>query len=331
MNLPPTLDERLVAAILRHQESHQPDTSVAHLEPETLARFAAAELPDGERTACIEHLAHCSECRETVALLLLTAEPGDVTRASNGWWSIAAHAWPVFALAASLLVAVGIWYRMSELAGDAVTIAAVESHLRAGEFAEVDRLIEQAKRNGIDSPQLTSLAVQSARHIPDPLALAYSGRLSDFGVDLGGIMARDPQPSTGSAATRRMLEQSAAVAEPRELLLNRGHWELSQQRYVEAQRNFEQVLATHADDPLALLGRGLAEYLSENYADAETTFARVTQLAPENLAARWNRAMCLEELGRLPEALAVWRELLPRLKTPAERERLEKYLRSLGQ
>lgn len=73
-----------------------------HPDADVLAAFAERSLPDLERAVVLEHLAHCRDCREIVALALPAIEPVETAAARSDRSLLS---WPVLRWA---FVAVGI-------------------------------------------------------------------------------------------------------------------------------------------------------------------------------------------------------------------------------
>jgi tetratricopeptide (TPR) repeat protein len=327
MNEKRSTDDRLVAALLRRIEALQQKIA-EHLDAETLAMYAEGQLSDDDRLQADKHLAVCDECRETVSLVMAVEAETTITTASRPWWQAASHAWPVYALAASLFIAVGLWYLTTGPTSEAQFYAQASQRLQTGDFAAVKQLTDAAKQQGLASARLLNLRAQAARQIPDLVAMHHAGRLTDFGVELGGIVARDTKPTPGLVEAEQTLQAALADKPDREALLNRGHLQLTRNQFVEARQTFEQVMTTNPNDNDALLGVGLVQYLAAEYTAAESTFAQVEKLDPQNLTARWNRAMTLEELDRTAEAMQAWNSILSQLPA-AERPAVEQHLKNL--
>src|SRR5690349_16556611 len=78
--------------------------SLQHPDADTLTAFAERSISSSQREVVLEHLAHCGECREVVALALPSTEPTQVIvrPAPKAWLT-----WPVIrwgAVAAGALV-----------------------------------------------------------------------------------------------------------------------------------------------------------------------------------------------------------------------------------
>ena len=97
-----------------------------------------------------------------------------------------------------------------------------------------------------------------------------------------------------------------------------------------ASQLFETWLNDHPDDTDALLGRGLAEYLTGDYAASASTFSTVRQAQPGRIAARVDEALALEAASRLAPAIARWNEILGMEIDPGLRSAIETRLKILG-
>lgn len=63
---------------------------LAHPEAEDLGRFVEGTLDDSERTAIVQHIADCDDCRVLVVDAAEFTEPAKVERHSNWWMGVAA-------------------------------------------------------------------------------------------------------------------------------------------------------------------------------------------------------------------------------------------------
>lgn len=325
MNDHTAADERLIAKLLRVNDAVSEPLPENHLDDEILAEFSSGTLGEARQAAAVLHLADCAECREVVALLLKDAAANAASATTLPPREIRRPlVWTVIALAASLLLAVGLWRWPLGASSEAELFADAKKKLYERDFAAVERLADEAERRGVSSSRLRNLKANAARKIPDPSALAYAGRLNNFGFDLGGVVARGPKPTEG-------LDVAAAAlhADDRLSRLNLGHLELSRNQPVEARKLFQGVLAADSNDAEAWLGLGLADFMIDDFAAAELGFAKAATLDPNNLTAIWNRAMTLEELGHTEDAAALWRVILPQLSDEKERRKVEAHLATL--
>jgi hypothetical protein len=86
-NVPKIVRDRLQAGPL----------AVNHPDADLLTAFAERSLPDRERMVVLEHLAHCGNCREIVALALPETEPVQTTirPSPSGWFTWPALRWGI--------------------------------------------------------------------------------------------------------------------------------------------------------------------------------------------------------------------------------------------
>ncbi|HQU44635.1 MAG TPA: tetratricopeptide repeat protein [Pirellulales bacterium] len=238
-----------------------------------------------------------------------------------------------FALAASLLLAVGLVWG-TKLAGrngaESETYRQVAALVVDGKFDEADRAVAEAEHKGLVSDRLKSLHAEATRRIPDPIALAYAGRLSDFGYEPGGIVARDMTETWLGKGAKPALEQlRAAGSSDLEVPLNRGHALLTLGRSDEAQAEFDAAIELAPNNALAWLGRGLAQFMLDRFAAAADDFRKSLQLDPNSVAAKMNLAMALDELGKREEAMTMWRSLQGESLTDADRKLTDRALQEL--
>jgi len=106
-------------------------------------------------------------------------------------------------------------------------------------------------------------------------------------------------------------------------LLNRGHLLLSLQKPEAARRDFDSAVKLAPNDALAWLGLGLANFMLDDFTAAERAFRRTIEIDPQNIDAKFNLAMTLEEAGQTPPALEVWEALLKEPLSDADRKRVE--------
>ena len=336
MTTPHTPEDRLLDGLLRRAEtasSRMPDAE--HLDDETLALFVEGLLPTGERPAVIEHLADCVTCRQLVATLWSSEaregeSPAEPQAAPSRERVLSRRALKLaVAVAAMLLVAVGVWWRgtQSNMLAEQRTYQQSQQLLAASDFEQARRVMAQARQQGIRSDRLLNLNSQAVRQLPGSLALETAGTLTDFGYDFDGTLSRGSSPSTGLREAAALLAE--AKTEPLELLLNRGHLRLSQNDFEAANSDFQRATQTAPDQPLSWLGLGLAEFARQNFEAAESAFRQCLSLAPEHVPARVNRAMTLEELDRFDEARTEWQLVLSKSPPEAVRRRIEQHLKAL--
>ncbi len=317
--------EALAARLLAQQEQQSGSPTDAHPEDEALALFAEGNLSDADRANVIAHVADCVECRETVALLLVTSDDaaelvqpaaGQSTDSRTKVPTIPLYRrWPIqlMALAAGLLILVSgytlISNRRQQLA-EVSTYNAALAQLTGGKFDEVKATVDRARTRHISSPRLDNLTAQALRKIPSTIAFNAGGKLTQFGVGIGGILARDlPQPDEPTRAQLYELFEANRAADV-DSSLNECHFMLTRNLLDAALIELHSVVADHPQNPWVWLGLGNAHYLLADYDSAADAFQQCLKLDPENLPARMNLAMTLEELGRPAAAVAAWEQLL---------------------
>ncbi|MDZ4852314.1 MAG: tetratricopeptide repeat protein [Pirellulaceae bacterium] len=336
-------EDRLLANLLLHNEAIDRALPMReHPDEETLSLFTEGLLPDYDRPAVIEHLASCSSCRQLIALLWeqdqsvdsRTTESENVDEVRtirlpenfsrvNRLWTMA------LAVAAGLLLVVGIQWQggMSSQIAEGKTYASAKQLLSSADFEKAEQLLNEADRKGIRSDRLRSLSSQAVRRLPGSLALASSGLLTEFGFGIGGTIGRGSESKQGLREAELLLGD--APSEQLEVLLNRGHLKMSKNDFDAAAVDFARASEVDPQEPLALLGIGLADFARQDFAAAEVAFENCLRLSPNHLPARVNRAMTLEELDRFDEARAEWQRVL-RGETPDELQaQIEQHLKTL--
>ena len=312
----------------------QADPPNDHPDEEILAMFSEGELTGDERSVVVDHLAACVPCRKLVSQVLIAGQEDAVATIAPSRRSIFRQWLPVvLAVAALVLVAIALQF-FAPPAGPQLAENNVYEQasrlLATGEFDDVRELVADAGQRGVSSGRLTSLDVQAIRRIPDPLALAAAGRLSDFGYGIGGVVAMGPPDSSVDLeSTEQRLEQVSS--ESFEAALNRGHVLLAMGNADEALIVFGQLVNDSTDEPLAWLGRGLANYMRNDFAAAAVDFRESLRLEPNQVATRINLAMTLEELDDIPGALQIWRELLAEPISEEEKQQIQQNITELEQ
>jgi tetratricopeptide (TPR) repeat protein len=330
-----SLDSRLIVPLLRRLDADRAEAAPGdHPDPELLAQFALGQLDPEEGADVVGHMVECVGCRQAVALLLSPPAPLVATRGSR----VSSHASRVW-LRAGLLAgscaaavflvatALSVWPRPPT---EAQVYAQADALLRQGDFPAVQALLADAERRGVRSDRLRNLEAQAAREMAGPVALAVAGRLSDFGFDLDGVVARGAKDSAPPAQLRKAQELLAGCGSDEDgVVLNRGHVLLTLGEPARARAEFEMVAARSPREPLAWLGVGLADYLLQDFAAAERAFRTCLSLDPANVAARINLAMTLEERGEREQARAEWQRVLAAPLAPEDRAKIERAVAEL--
>lgn len=312
-------EQELLARLLDRAEI---ETPADHLDDETLVLFAQGALVADDRMRAIEHLADCQQCRR-IASELMQSEQSEQpaaeiavapARASSAAGTLR---YAGFALAACLLLAVTAVLFQPQLWPGAEATAErrayeeTRSLLASRQFSEARRTVAEATRQGTRSDRLQSLDAQAARGMTSAVALAQAGRLTDFGVDVTGAVGRAAQDKGLGQGLSDAQDSLANIgASSVEALLNRGHVALSAHRLDDALADFDAALRLAPSDPLAHVGRGLANYMNDDLPAAERDFRQALRHDPRHAAARINLAITLTEQGNATEARAQWQELL---------------------
>lgn len=315
MSMDQSPHETLVARLLAQEEQQSGPPTDAHPDDELLALFAEGKLSDSERAAVIAHVADCGECRETTRLLLITSDgTTELVRPVVATIPLFRR-WPLqlLALAAGLLICVTmvtlIGNRRQQLA-ESATYNAARSQLIEGSFDDAKATVDRARGQSIGSPRLENLAAQALRHIPSPIAFSAGGKLTQLGIGIGGIVAREP-PRVDSAAAQQAQELlDVAAAEDVDAALNQGHLLLTLNQPEAALEKLHVVVTGHPKNPWVWLGLGNAHYLLADYVSAADAFRQCLKLDSENIAGRMNLAMTMEEQGQPAAAVAAWEQLL---------------------
>jgi tetratricopeptide (TPR) repeat protein len=341
MSVDRTPSELLVTRLLEQQAALSMATApTAHPDDDALALFAEGRLPESEQRPMVDHLADCADCRAKAALLLVAFEGADVAESVRPTIPVVTlrRRWPmqVLALAAGLLICVGVYAFFGQpetRLADAETFDTASELLAQGNFESAKAQLDKARANGIDSPRLDSLTAQTLRRIPNAVALASFGKLTDLGIGIGGIVAREPA-STSSAKDIERAQQllDAAASADFEAALNRGHLLLTLNQNDAALEQFQELVTQHPDRPLAWLGKGNAHFILGEYQPADEAYRSCLSLAPDMLAAKLNLAMTLEEQEDWAAAREQWQSLLAEHSAALsddERRQIESQIRTL--
>ena len=183
----------------------------------------------------------------------------------------------------------------------------------------------------LQSERLQSLQAQVLRKIPAAMALAYLGRLSDFGFAIDGAVIKDIDPldSKDKEAKAAYDLLARAGSEDIGVLLNRGHALLTLRRPQDALREFEKAAALPSSAALAWLGKGLARFMLDDFKAAEQDFRECLRLDPSNISAKINLAVTLSEEEQWAEAIAAWDAVLGEPLDPQERKKIEQVIDKL--
>jgi Flp pilus assembly protein TadD len=322
--------EQLLANLLNAAQRAEPSASPSHPDDELLALFAAGELKGEEHDTVVEHVADCEACRRIVAVLLTETDRASSPLRPSRRDDRRLLRWSVWAVAASFLLTMGVWvYRSDQRSplADARVYAQANQLLANRQFGQAQQVLQEAERRRITSDRLRSLQAQAERKIPDAMALAYAGRLTDFGYDVGGVVARGPAATQGLTSAREILENTHS--DKLEVLLNRGHLYLSIGELELATADFQKAAELEPSNAWCWVGLGLRAFLANDLEAAETHFRRALHLEDRLIAARVNLAFTLEEQGRATEALAEWRALESRQLVAEDQELVTRAIKHL--
>jgi tetratricopeptide (TPR) repeat protein len=326
------LDERLVTPLLRIVDRALSSSPPAgHPDEELLAVFAAGELSGPARAAVVDHLAACVDCRKAVSTMLSMAEENASARRRPTILKLPSRRvlWPCLAaVAASLLVAALLVF--PEITAEKRAYGRSLALLEAGRFSEARSTVQDAAGRGISSDRLRSLESQAMRGFRGPIALAVAGRLTAFGFDLNGAVAREPDRNPARSEAKQAEELLAAKpSQDVVLLLNRGHALLTLDRPQDALEVFRQAARSAPEQPLVWLGQGLAYFMLDDHVEAERSFRECLRLDPNSVPAKINLAMTLEEEAKPREALAVWQGLLEATLPALDRDKIRQRVEEL--
>ena len=326
-------DERILAQILDAARPQTgPISESEHVQEESLALFSDGGMTKDERRELLRHLDVCPDCRQAAAWLLTDAPP--VARPQPSVDRRRTRSIHVFlSVAVLVLVTVTIFALRSPRGTDRVaarqTYDSAAKLLAASDFNQVETLLAAARRRGAWSPALSSLEAQVIRRMPAPLALAQAGRLTDFGYDVGGVAPRDlPDDPEGRLKSAQSILADAGEEDVR-VLLNRGHVLLSLRKADDARREFQAAVRLGPKNSLAWLGLGLANFMLEEFTAAEKAFQRCLQIDRQQIAAKFNLAMTLEENGQPERAMEEWKSLLSVNLSAADRAKVEQAIQLL--
>jgi tetratricopeptide (TPR) repeat protein len=327
-----SVEDRLITRLLRHLDADlEAAPHGAHPDAEILGLFALGQLDPEERNEVIRHLAECVGCRQAVSMLLMSLDRSAVPEARRALPFRPRRRWLLASVsAAAVLLLATALSLLRHAPAEAQVYARAEALLYQSDFPAARALLRDADRKGVRSDRLRNLHAQAERELRGPMALALAGRLSDFGFDLDGVAARAVKEPVQQPQLRRAYELLAECGSDEDaVVLNRGHALLTLGERAPALAEFEAVAARSPREPLAWLGVGLAQYLLQNYAAAERAFGTCLDLDANNISARINLAMTLEERGQPARARAEWQRVLAGPLSPEDRAKIERAVSEL--
>jgi photosynthesis system II assembly factor YCF48-like protein/putative zinc finger protein len=225
-----------------------------HPDADALTAFAERSLTERERSVVLEHMVHCRDCRDIVALALPAIEPVETaTRApARGWLSWPVLRWGFAAAGVVAIAALGIVQyqkrpeKMATYSPGRVDVAANESANRSGNQAAYEA------KDQLSVPPASSRMAKKAENLqpPPPSALADSERADDSTSYDKKSTSRAIAPQVPAAQPRSEIHGAAPVvggALPHGPRLANA-WQQSQQN---ALQNQNQASAPTASSPFA--------------------------------------------------------------------------------
>jgi tetratricopeptide (TPR) repeat protein len=140
-------------------------------------------------------------------------------------------------------------------------------------------------------------------------------------------MQRDGGDEDAAAAFERALERAPHFVDAR---YNLGLVQLRLGEPKAAKENFAEVVKARPEDPDAWYGLAASSFHAGDYAAAMPPLEQALTLAPDMLRARWTHALCLERMGRGPEAIEAWRRYLQLDPDSAWADQARTHLAELG-
>jgi len=220
---------------------------LAHPEAEDLGRFVEGTLDDPERTAIVEHIADCDDCRVLVVDAAEFNEPAKTaTRPLKNWW---------IAVAASIVLVIGVGYyqylhpltKLAKTYGQ-LTFAPVEGRLNEFPYVPAKKATRGSSDDELDPDSLK---------LSEPAADVLDMRGDDArtrharGVAHLVLKERAPAVEELTAATREAPQEAVYWSDLSAAQIANGD-------AAHAIESADQALRLHADLPDALFNRALA-------------------------------------------------------------------------
>jgi photosynthesis system II assembly factor YCF48-like protein len=179
-------------------------SAVNHPDPDVLTAFSERLLSKSERTAVVEHLARCGECREVLALALPAFEPAEETArpASSGWRTWPVLRWGFIAAGIVAIASFGVmqYQRHSSMMADqtarpeAITKEAKNLPLASPPTIPVeDREKAPAAPASIPSEQKTESSSTSSPNPSAVMTTPAAGPARAKGGATGGVLPHGPR------------------------------------------------------------------------------------------------------------------------------------------
>ncbi|MCA9240568.1 MAG: hypothetical protein KDA37_10225 [Planctomycetales bacterium] len=326
MNYQPETDDRLLRNLLLTSGANRQPPAPEHehaeelfelflegkLQGEDLEEFTAyLDANPKARAAASRYL----EFLEEQPLEELPGQPHAMSReAAGGWWTHAAKSVLGYAIAACVLISLGLVYwniGNAELAENDVYSQA-ELLVHQSQFDAALELIEEANHSGVDSTRLQLLAARGAMHQALPLEDASAWSLHAMGYGYDGAIAMDAPAEEGAGDLTKAndLLNQADAADDRARLA-KGWLLLKEYQAQDARAVFDALLQEGKQTDAALLGRASASFILGGGAfnDAARDYRAYLQGHPEDNTARINLAMSLAAADQPQQALAEWKQV----------------------
>jgi hypothetical protein len=211
--VPQIVSERLKAAT----------PAVEHPDADLLAAFSERSLARAERDSVLDHLAHCGECREIIALALPASEPVQqiVRPAHSGWLTWPVLRWGLIAAGLLAIVSFGVmqYQRHSQMT------AYNAPHSEAA--SKVDKALaipsSEPAENKLQTPPPPAPAEQSdlvSSNAGPAAALTappVTHRVQSKGGQMGGTLPSGPRVQWQQNANNQQQAQIQAIPQAKQL------------------------------------------------------------------------------------------------------------------
>ncbi|MGA8620243.1 MAG: YCF48-related protein [Candidatus Sulfotelmatobacter sp.] len=191
-------------------------TAEVHPDPDLLTAFAEQSLAEAERAEVMEHLAHCGDCREVVALALPASEtetrPRSQRAARGAWLTWPILRWGLVAAGIVLVTSAGVLQYKQRTQPNAVLISSpVRDKVRQEERAIVSQAPGLTKRTPMQktsrghsavAAEELSLSRNAMLPAPQPMNRAGGGVGPGSGGGIGGGVYRPGGGSGGGMADK---------------------------------------------------------------------------------------------------------------------------------
>lgn len=194
---------------------------------------------------------------------------------------------------------------------DEELLSAARQHVAQGEtksaIIQLKNLLQRTPANGQARLMLGQLYLDAGDVLSAEKELR---RALELGMERGGVM-----PSLGKSLLLqgqygKLLDEINGDTPQPELLALRGHALVGLNRADEGVKLFERILLDHPDNPAALLGLVRLELRDDRPEAALALVERALARSPDDVDALRQKGDILRLLGKNPEALAAYRQVL---------------------